>query len=93
MPAESNVVLRLSNKNRGREVEVSIDGQRWGGVGLGVQVRVCGELNTGKESGIRGGIPCVWSGGNDLEEGWVGGLNGLLKFNYPFGAEDEDPRI
>jgi NADH kinase len=32
------------------------------------------------------GIPCVRGGRGD-GDGWVGGLNGLLKFNYPFGEE------
>lgn len=41
-----------------------------------------------------GGVPCVMRGsgsageGASGDEGWVGGLNGLLKFNYPFGEED-----
>ena len=38
-----------------------------------------------------GGVPCVMRGqgreGASGDEGWVGGLNGLLKFNYPFGEE------
>ena len=40
----------------------------------------------------RGGVPCLMRGGGDREgngeDGWVGGLNGLLKFNYPFGEEE-----
>jgi NADH kinase len=36
-----------------------------------------------------GGIPCVKRvSGQGVEEGFVGGLNGLLKFNYPFGGEE-----
>ena len=27
--------------------------------------------------------------GDDGDDHWVGGLNGLLKFNYPFGEEEE----
>ena len=34
-----------------------------------------------------GGVPCLMRGGGEGEDGWVGGLNGLLKFNYPFGEE------
>jgi len=40
-----------------------------------------------------GGVPCVIrtptngerEGTGDDDDEWVGGLNGLLKFNYPFG--------
>lgn len=54
----------------------------------------------GKERGVEldgdpggwvGGVPCVMRGsggeGPSGDEGWVGGLNGLLKFNEPFGEE------
>ena len=44
-----------------------------------------------------GGVPCIVrsregsvtekSGYGAGDEGWVDGLNGLLKFNYPFGDE------
>lgn len=38
-----------------------------------------------------GGVPCVMRGvsgdGASGDEGWVGGLNGLLKFNSPFGED------
>lgn len=34
-----------------------------------------------------GGVPCLMRGGGEGEDGWVGGLNGLLKFNHPFGEE------
>jgi NADH kinase len=27
-------------------------------------------------------------GGEGAEDHWVGGLNALLKFNYPFGDQD-----
>ncbi|KAI9856287.1 MAG: NADH kinase pos5 [Vezdaea acicularis] len=94
LPGHSPVSLRLGNGNRGREVEVSVDGQRRKeGIGTGMEVRIQGE-EVGRErgggGGWRGGVPCVMRGGDrgdEGDEGWVGGLNGLLKFNYPFGEE------
>ncbi|KAH6702041.1 NADH kinase-like protein POS5 [Leptodontidium sp. MPI-SDFR-AT-0119] len=90
LPANTPITLRLSEKNRGRELEVSIDGRRRSiGVGVGMEVRVNGEdIVKGKE--WIGGVPCIMRGtksGNDEDDGWVGGLNGLLKFNYPFGSD------
>ncbi|KAL7269216.1 NADH kinase pos5 [Rhizina undulata] len=41
-------------------------------------------LDPGAKS--HGGIPCVKRLKDD--DGWVGRLNGLLKFNYPFGEGD-----
>ncbi|KAF3923591.1 hypothetical protein ABW21_db0201808 [Orbilia brochopaga] len=86
LPAESEVSLRLSSKTRCKEVEVSIDGKRWGGVHTGVDVRVNGEMKNSGDIG-RGGVPCIWREGSEHEDEWVSGLNGLLKFNYPFGEE------
>ncbi|KAL3419190.1 ATP-NAD kinase [Phlyctema vagabunda] len=90
LPANTPITLRLSEKNRGRELEVSIDGRRRSiGVGVGMEVRVSGEEIT-KGGNWRGGVPCVMRGaksGLEEDDGWVGGLNGLLKFNYPFGEE------
>ena len=90
LPANTPITLRLSEKNRGRELEVSIDGRRRSrGVGVGMEVRVDGEdIRKGRE--WSGGVPCVMrttNSGKDEDDGWVGGLNGLLKFNYPFGEE------
>lgn len=90
LPANTPIILRLSEKNRGRELEVSIDGRRRSrGVGVGMEIRVSGEeITKGGEWG--GGVPCVMRGpksGLEDDDGWVGGLNGLLKFNYPFGEE------
>jgi NADH kinase len=90
LPANTPITLRLSEKNRGRELEVSIDGRRRShAVGVGMEVRVEGEIiDKGGECG--GGVPCVVRGAKDRgeeDDGWVGGLNGLLKFNYPFGEE------
>ncbi|KAI9818415.1 MAG: NADH kinase pos5 [Pycnora praestabilis] len=92
LPANTPVTLRLSEKNRGREVEVSIDGiRRSRGVGVGMEVRVWGEEIKSPAGVWKGGVPCVMRGSVGAEangdDGWVGGLNGLLKFNYPFGEE------
>lgn len=95
LPLNTKVVLRLSERNRGRELEVSIDGKRKTGVGIGMEVRVSGETVGRTSEGLwRGGVPCVirapgkgdTDGIMEDDDGWVGGLNGLLKFNYPFGA-------
>jgi NADH kinase len=91
LPANVEIVLRLSNKNRGRNVEVSVDGvRRQGGLEVRGEVRVIGEAIERGEQGWKGGVPCVMQGGQrGGDDGWVGGLNGLLKFNYPFGEERE----
>ncbi|KIH92039.1 hypothetical protein SPBR_02774 [Sporothrix brasiliensis 5110] len=94
LPLNTKVVLRLSERNRGRELEVSIDGKRKTGVGIGMEVRVEGEnVGPAADGSWRGGVPCVIrapkkgdsNGVLEDDDGWVGGLNGLLKFNYPFG--------
>ncbi|KAB5576050.1 ATP-NAD kinase-like domain-containing protein [Coniochaeta sp. 2T2.1] len=94
LPLNTKIVLRLSKRNRGRELPVSIDGKRRAGVGIGMEVRIEGEgLVKTSEGGWAGGVPCVIraSGKGDAEgiaeddDSWVGGLNELLKFNYPFG--------
>ena len=91
LPATTPITLKLSEKNRGREVEVSIDGmRRTNGIGVGTELRVYGEDIKTESGGFVGGIPCIMrrsSAGADGDDGWVGGLNGLLKFNYPFGEE------
>ncbi|GAP92980.1 putative NADH kinase POS5 [Rosellinia necatrix] len=91
LPLNSKVVLKLSEKNRGRELEVSIDGKRKTGVTIGMEIRIEGEMvGRTPDGGWAGGVPCVIrsptndNSGED-DDGWVGGLNGLLKFNYPFG--------
>lgn len=88
LPANTPITLRLSEKNRGRELEVSIDGRRRSqGVETGMEVRIHGEtMLKGRE--WAGGVPCIMRGaksGIEDDDGWVGGLNGLLKFNFPFG--------
>lgn len=91
IPSSTPVTLRLSEKNRGREVEVSIDGVMMSqGLRVGMEVRVWGEEIKVVDGAWYGGIPCVMRnsiGDGDAADGWVGGLNGLLKFNYPFGSE------
>ncbi|KAL2401607.1 NADH kinase pos5, mitochondrial [Exophiala dermatitidis] len=91
LPATTPLTLKLSEKNRGREVEFSIDGKRHtDGIGVGTEVRVSGEDIRNGPEGFVGGIPCIMrrtTAGTEGDDGWVGGLNGLLKFNYPFGEE------
>ncbi|ROV86909.1 hypothetical protein VSDG_10104 [Cytospora chrysosperma] len=100
LPLDTKVVLRLSERNRGRELEVSIDGKRRAGASPGMTIRVQGEAITKSDDGNwTGGVPCVIrspqkghppSEGGDNDYGWVGGLNGLLKFNYPFGTRMDE---
>lgn len=91
LPASTQVTLRLSEKNRGREVEVSVDGVRRPlGLCVGQELRVSGEQVRDERTGFWvGGVPSIVRGLSGTEPGgednWVGGLNGLLKFNYPFG--------
>jgi NADH kinase len=89
LPANTPVTLRLSEKNRAREVEVSIDGvRRKKGIGVGMEVRVIAEEVKNRDGLWAAGIPCVMRKtivAGEEDDGWVGGLNGLLKFNYPFG--------
>lgn len=91
LPLDSKVVLKLSEKNRGRELEVSIDGKRKTGVSIGMEIRIEGEMVGRTPDGSwAGGVPCVIrtranGGSSEDDDGWVGGLNSLLKFNYPFG--------
>ena len=91
LPSTTPITLKLSEKNRGREVEVSIDGmRRTEGIGVGTELRVSGEEIRVEFGACSGGIPCIMrtsSAGADGDDGWVGGLNGLLKFNYSFGEE------
>lgn len=93
LPLQTKVVLKLSKRNRERELPVSIDGKRRVGVTIGMEVRVEGEKLERTPDGWRGGVPCVirassrgdGEGFAEDDDSWVGGLNGLLKFNYPFG--------
>ena len=97
LPANTPITLRLGEKNRGREVEVSIDGKRIsGGMGVGMEVRVLGEEVRNEAGEWCGGVPSIVRGTSGMEDKeddhWVGGLNALLKFNYPFGDQDADGR-
>lgn len=100
LPANTPITLRISPKTRGREVEISIDGVRvTRGAGVGMEVRVLGEeirdprsAPSGGGGWGRGGVPSIvrgyaGAGDGEGEDHWVGGLNALLKFNYPFGEE------
>ncbi|KAI8941020.1 hypothetical protein NX059_002266 [Plenodomus lindquistii] len=93
LPANTPITLRLGEKNRGREVEVSIDGHTiTEKMGVGMEVRVAGEEVRRADGVWDGGVPSIVRGtmGKDdmAEDHWVGGLNALLKFNYPFGDQD-----
>lgn len=93
LPLNTKVVLKLSKRNRGRELPVSIDGKRRAGVSIGMEIRIEGERLDRIDGGWQGGVPCVIrapgkgdaDGIAEDDDSWVGGLNGLLKFNYPFG--------
>lgn len=91
LPSTTPITLKLSEKNRGREVEVGIDGmRRTNGIGVGTELRVSAEEIETEPGDFVGGIPCIMRrghAGSEGDDGWVGGLNGLLKFNYPFGEE------
>jgi NADH kinase len=94
LPAETPITLRLGKKNRGREVEVSIDGNTiTEKLGTGMEVRIGGEEVRRDARGWEGGVPSIVRGTtgkeDEAEDHWVGGLNALLKFNYPFG--DQEP--
>ena len=97
LPASSEITLTLSEKNRSKEAEFSIDGlRRPEGVGVGYQIKVTGKqvarTCAGEDHATTDicGVPFVMRG--DVEggdDGWVGGLTNLLKFNYPFAAEED----
>lgn len=94
LPANTPITLRIDAENRGKEIEVSVDGvRRQEGLKAGMEVRVVGEeVRTAGAPGARdwrGGVPSIVRSGGaaDGEDHWVGGLNSLLKFNYPFGED------
>lgn len=90
LPAHVPISLRLSSENRGQEIDVSVDGvKQTVGLGKNMEVKVWGEGVRDHEGVWKGGVPSVVRGTRDNggEDHWVGGLNGLLKFNYPFGEE------
>lgn len=87
LPLDTKVTLRMSARNRGRGLDLSIDGKRCVSVAAGSEIRVEGEFvgKAGPGEEWHGGVPCVIKTEDD--DPWVGGLNGLLKFNHPFGRE------
>lgn len=87
LPLDTRVCLRMSPKNRGRELDLNIDGKRCAGVSPGSEIRIEGEFvgRAGPGEEWHGGVPCIIRAEDD--DPWVGGLNGLLKFNHPFGRE------
>ncbi|CAK1365604.1 unnamed protein product [Cercospora beticola] len=94
LPANTPITLRIEKQNRGKEIEVSVDGvRRQEGLRAGMEVRVVGEEvrspgAPGARDWLRGVPSIVRSGGAaDGQDHWVGGLNSLLKFNYPFGED------
>ncbi|KAI4189845.1 MAG: hypothetical protein LQ346_005046, partial [Caloplaca aetnensis] len=70
LPASTPVTLKLSEQNnRGREVEVSIDGVRQReGLKVGGEIRVAGEEIQRDKNGWRGGVPCVVREGGERGE-------------------------
>lgn len=93
LPANTPITMRLSEKNRGRKVDISIDGvRRTEGLGVGMELRIHAEDVRDYEGNWVGGIPSIvraHAGQTETgsEESWVGGLNRLLKFNYPMGED------
>lgn len=87
LPGNMPISLRLGEGNRGRELEVSIDGvRRSRGLEAGMEVKVWGEeLNDDGQGGMTCGVPILVRAEGGGGAGWVKGLNGLLKFNLPFG--------
>ncbi|KOS18129.1 NADH kinase pos5 [Escovopsis weberi] len=85
LPLDTKVCLRISPKNRGQELDLSIDGKRCAGVLPGSEIHVEGEFvgRVGPNEEWHGGVPCVIRAEDD--DPWVGGLTGLLKFNSSFG--------
>lgn len=92
LPANTPITLTLSEKNRGDELEFSVDGvRRERGLTRGTEIRVVSEGIRSDRREWGGGVPSIVragsAGGTEGQDHWVGGLNGLLKFNYPFGEE------
>lgn len=94
LPGNMPISLRLGEGNRGRELEVSVDGvRRSQGLEAGMEVRVWGEeiKNDGQSKvGQTSGVPILVRAEGGGGAGWVRGLNGLLKFNHPFGEGVEE---
>ncbi|QQK45028.1 ATP-NAD/AcoX kinase [Penicillium digitatum] len=73
LPSSTPITLRLSEKNRGRELEVSLDGVHLGqGMAVGMEVRVWNEEMRHGKNEWQGGVPSVMrrSVGCEAHEGW-----------------------
>ena len=102
LPGNMPISLRLGEGNRGRELEVSVDGvRRSRGLEAGMEVRVWGEEVKSKSASGGGsggdglseftsGVPILVRAEGGGGAGWVRGLNVLLKFNHPFGEGVEE---
>lgn len=101
LPGDMHVHINLDQGDRSGRVMIGVDGvEVKGGLEKGGTVVVTGEELHKEELEVHeamvtkwsGGVPCLMRGGGgsgegETDDGWVGGLNGLLKFNYPFGEE------
>ncbi|KAF4508679.1 hypothetical protein G6O67_005027 [Ophiocordyceps sinensis] len=87
LPLDTKVSLRMSAKNRERELSLNIDGRHCANVMSGAEICIEGEFvgRAGPGEEWHGGVPCVVRTQED--DPWVGGLNGLLKFNNSFSRE------
>lgn len=85
LPLNTQVSLRMSTKNRGRALDLNVDGRHCASVVSGAEVRIEGDFvgGGGPGEGWHSGVPCVIRAEDD--DPWVGGLTGLLKFNVAFG--------
>ncbi|PHH63187.1 hypothetical protein CDD81_6238 [Ophiocordyceps australis] len=90
LPFERSISLRVSPRNRSDELIFSIDGKQCASLGRGTEVRINGEFVGRGQAGQdwHGGVPCVMRADNF--DPWVAGINGLLKFNRPFGRYSAD---
>lgn len=95
LPGNMPITLRLGEGNRGRELEVSVDGvRRSKGLEAGMEVRVWGEeVKSDGQTGMTCGVPILVRAEGGGGTGWVRGLNGLLKFNHPFGEGVEEGNV
>lgn len=90
LPSDTEVKLRISEKSRGKQLEISVDGRRRSrGLGAGMEIVLKGEDIKVEDGCWIGGVPCVngSKAGVAEDDGWVGGLDSLLKLNYLGGVE------
>lgn len=89
LPMATDLRLHMSSKNRGRHLDLCIDGRHCATIEPGSEIRLRGEAvgREGSDDKVQGGVPCVVdSKGVDP---WVGGLNRLSKLNRPFTRGNE----